>query len=157
MRNKVRKAFTLVEILIVVVILGILAAIVIPQFTNATEDAQGGNIKAQLQSLQNQIELFRARHNGSHPFGGTNGIGADDWDLLRGVDANNVPIPGFEEQYIKKDPSNPAVPDATARALVLTDTSTGDAAAGWVYDEDTHTLFASYFDETTGKVTPGTP
>ena len=40
MRAQVRKAFTLVEILIVVVILGILAAIVIPQFTSASEDAQ---------------------------------------------------------------------------------------------------------------------
>ena len=38
------KGFTLVEILIVVVILGILAAIVVPQFTNATQDAQGGNL-----------------------------------------------------------------------------------------------------------------
>ncbi|MEO1279645.1 MAG: prepilin-type N-terminal cleavage/methylation domain-containing protein, partial [Planctomycetota bacterium] len=37
MRAQVRKAFTLVEILIVVVILGILAAIVIPQFTSASE------------------------------------------------------------------------------------------------------------------------
>ena len=40
MRNRVSKAFTLVEILIVVVILGILAAIVIPQFTNASQEAQ---------------------------------------------------------------------------------------------------------------------
>ena len=35
MRNTARKGFTLVEILIVVIILGILAAIVIPQFTSA--------------------------------------------------------------------------------------------------------------------------
>ena len=48
MVRNIRSGFTLVEILIVVVILGILAAIVIPQFTNATQDAQGGNLKAQL-------------------------------------------------------------------------------------------------------------
>lgn len=62
MRN-VRKAFTLVEILIVVVILGILAAIVVPQFTSATRDAQGGNIQAQLETLNSQAELFRAKYN----------------------------------------------------------------------------------------------
>ncbi|MHC4286068.1 MAG: type IV pilin protein [Planctomycetota bacterium] len=37
---KAEKGFTLVEILIVVVILGILAAIVIPQFTSASVDAK---------------------------------------------------------------------------------------------------------------------
>ena len=55
MRARVRNAFTLVEILIVVVILGILAAIVVPQFTNATQDAQAGNIQTQLDTLNNQI------------------------------------------------------------------------------------------------------
>ena len=39
-RRTAKKAFTLVEILIVVVILGILAAIVVPQFTNATRYTQ---------------------------------------------------------------------------------------------------------------------
>ncbi|HVU64820.1 MAG TPA: prepilin-type N-terminal cleavage/methylation domain-containing protein, partial [Phycisphaerales bacterium] len=67
MRNTVSKAFTLVEILIVVVILGILAAIVIPQFTNASQDAQRGNIQTQLQSIRNQIELYRVKNNGNAP------------------------------------------------------------------------------------------
>ena len=70
-RRTVRKAFTLVEILIVVVILGILAAIVVPQFTNATQDAQAGNLKAQLSSLNRQIELYRARNQGVLPASAT--------------------------------------------------------------------------------------
>ena len=46
MSTRVQKAkgFTLVEILIVVVILGILAAIVIPQFTNASESAKASSL-----------------------------------------------------------------------------------------------------------------
>lgn len=44
MRAKMNRAFTLVEILIVVVILGILAAVVIPQFVNASDEAQVGNV-----------------------------------------------------------------------------------------------------------------
>src|SRR5690606_21145974 len=50
-RKMVRKGFTLVEILIVVVILGILAAIVIPQFTNASESAQFSSTVSQLQTI----------------------------------------------------------------------------------------------------------
>ena len=38
-QNIIRRGFTLIEILIVVVILGILAAVVVPQFTNAADDA----------------------------------------------------------------------------------------------------------------------
>jgi prepilin-type N-terminal cleavage/methylation domain-containing protein len=52
--TKSRKGFTLVEILIVVIILGILAAIVIPQFTNASEDARKSNMRSQLQTLRSQ-------------------------------------------------------------------------------------------------------
>jgi type II secretion system protein G len=67
MRTRNRKGFTLVEILIVVVILGILAAIVIPQFTNASEDAKDSAAKSQLQTIRNQIELYRVKHNGVTP------------------------------------------------------------------------------------------
>jgi prepilin-type N-terminal cleavage/methylation domain-containing protein len=152
-RRTVRKAFTLVEILIVVVILGILAAIVVPQFTNATQDAQAGNLKAQLSSLNRQIELYRARTNGSVPAVGT------IWsDLITGG-------------YIKNAPVNPAFPGGgTAASDVATATDgTGSATAGWTLtsaDSGTigaadyipaNTLLASYFDEVTGLITPGTP
>ena len=75
-RTKSRKGFTLVEILIVVIILGILAAIVIPQFTNASEDARKGNMKSQLQTLRSQIELFKLQHRDSAP------PQATFWDFL---------------------------------------------------------------------------
>jgi len=55
--------FTLVEILIVVVILGILAAIVIPQFTGASTEAKESSLVSNLQSMRSQIELFKIQHN----------------------------------------------------------------------------------------------
>ena len=59
--------FTLIEILIVVIILGILAAIVIPQFTNASNDARNSSLASQLQTLRSQVELFKLQHNETLP------------------------------------------------------------------------------------------
>lgn len=66
-RRVARKGFTLIEILIVVVILGILAAIVIPQFTNAAQDANVSSAQSQLQTVRSQIELFRVQNDGALP------------------------------------------------------------------------------------------
>ena len=142
-----RKGFTLVEILIVVVILGILAAIVIPQFTSATEEARSGNLSAQIKSIQNQIELFKAK-TGAYPTLAElqaavtkTGVTGEDWGIL------------IDNDYLKTVPVNPAAPTAV-RSLV------GDSASdafGWVYDEANGQLSATYFDESTGRVTPTTP
>src|SRR5437762_13968021 len=61
-RRTTRKGFTLVEILIVVIILGILAAIVIPQFTSASQDARKNSLSSQLQTLRSQLELYKLEH-----------------------------------------------------------------------------------------------
>ena len=71
-RKTIKRGFTLIEILIVVVILGILAAIVIPQFTNAADEAAESQSKTQLQSMRSQVQLFRAK------FGVLPGDASDD-------------------------------------------------------------------------------
>ena len=65
--RKRNTGFTLVEILIVVVILGILAAIVVPQFTSASQSAVKGAIQSQLQTISSQVELYRVKETGRVP------------------------------------------------------------------------------------------
>ena len=57
-RQKRRGAFTLVEIMVVVVILGILAATIIPQFVSSKQDAMINAAKADIANLENAIERF---------------------------------------------------------------------------------------------------
>jgi general secretion pathway protein G len=61
------RAFTLVEVLIVVIVLGILAAIVVPQFSTASDDANLSALQSNLQTIRAQLELYKIQHNGSYP------------------------------------------------------------------------------------------
>jgi prepilin-type N-terminal cleavage/methylation domain-containing protein len=55
-----RKGFTLVEVLIVVIIIGILASIGVPQFSDSIEKAKGGEARAGLGHLQTGEKIYFA-------------------------------------------------------------------------------------------------
>jgi general secretion pathway protein G len=62
-----KTGFSLVELLIVVAILGILAAIVVPQFQSQSQQAREAAAKDNLRILRQQIELYAAQHNDIPP------------------------------------------------------------------------------------------
>jgi len=62
-----KKAFSLVELMIVVAVLGILAAIVVPQFQSHATQAKEAAAKSNLRVLRSAIELYTAQHNGVPP------------------------------------------------------------------------------------------
>ncbi|HWE92419.1 MAG TPA: prepilin-type N-terminal cleavage/methylation domain-containing protein [Tepidisphaeraceae bacterium] len=66
-RSGKRSAFTLIEILIVVIILGIIAAIVVPQFSNASHQARENTMRDCLRYLRTQVTVFKAQHRDIPP------------------------------------------------------------------------------------------
>ncbi len=139
------RGFTLVEILIVVVILGILAAIVIPQFTNASQEASASSLKSQLQTVRSQIELMRVKHNGFVP-----DFEAEQWVPL--TDPATYDPAWTEGPYLQSSPINPF----TGNSLIVAGTSHLDGASatdGWVWDNATGRMYAVGFDEVTNTYT----
>lgn len=69
-RSKSERGFTLIELVIVIVILGILAAVAIPKYEDMREQAQVATIKGQLGSIRSAVAIQYARNalNGNAVF-----------------------------------------------------------------------------------------
>ncbi|HPC93406.1 MAG TPA: prepilin-type N-terminal cleavage/methylation domain-containing protein [Sedimentisphaerales bacterium] len=158
---KANRGFTLVEILIVVVILGILAAIVVPQFTQASTEAKENSLCSNLQSLRSQIELYKVQHNDNAPalatFEQQMTFCTDIDGNIQGAgskvrDATNGFIYG---PYLERVPANPFNDLNTLAAMAASGTpaAVGDNTTGWQYFEDTGEIYPN--DD--GSTASGTP
>ena len=71
-----RGGFTLIEILVVVIIIGILGAISLGNFQRAQDKARTANLQSNLKTISVGLETFSSDNNGHYPSSGSEFLGA---------------------------------------------------------------------------------
>lgn len=159
LKRAAQKGFTLVELLIVVIILAILAAIVVPQFASSTDEAKIASLDSTLANMRGAIDLYYQQHGkypsaaaatgATCPSSGTAGTGAVDsaqsfmdqlsmYTNAAGQACSTTNATFKYGPYLKKN-TMPANPVTSSSALMIS--TTGDltlvgsgAGLGWRFD-----------------------
>lgn len=89
-----RRGFTLVEMLIVLAIIGILAAIAVPSFSKVTESAKRKACQENIRTIETAAKAYAADHGGTYP------AKLDDNDFEPYFDAGSAPTCPFGNAYV---------------------------------------------------------
>ncbi len=142
-------AFTLIEVLIVVIIISVLAAVVISQSTVSTRDAKASTLEHNLHVLRSQIELYRPNHLGRYPTIQGNGLP----QLTTATNGDGEPGPSGPAYpcgpYIVVLPPNPFDNSDKVTAVAAAGTEPNGVVGGlggWQYDETTGGIWPNHPD-----------
>lgn len=141
-RPRRRDGFTLVELLIVVVILAVLAAIVVPTFNNASAEAKESALAANLATIRQAISLYRVQHDEVYP-------GQTNWaefvtQLTMATTAAGATGSGANlGPYLRTAvPDNPMT--STSTGVLSTPMPSGPSgSSAYIYDPDTGEIRAN--------------
>ena len=125
--NDRRKAFTLIEVLIVVIIMAVLAATIIPQFADSTTDAKQSSLEFNLHTMRSQVELYKM-HGGSYP--------------ATLSDLTSTTPDGFGP-YIDAVPENPFNGSSAEAAVSSVPTGPNATGEGWLYMKTTGQIWGN--------------
>jgi general secretion pathway protein G len=148
------KGFTLVELMIVVSILGILAALVLPVYQGHASEAKVSAAKSDLHAMRAQIELYKIHHSGVLPgyaFGAgvTEGTLAEQFVGTSTVDgatsSNKTPTdPFLYGPYLVKIPANPFNNKSNMAYSTDFTADAGVKDSGWLYNATTGQICLNY-------------
>ncbi len=157
MGTRRRQGFTLIEVLIVVVIMAVLAATIIPQFSSSTNDAKDSSLKFNMHTMRSQIELYKLHHLGKYPDeigDATNGFlpqltSATDVNGTKGAAGASFPYGPYIDGQL---PPNPYDGKNTVTSVDLQGkkpTGVSGSNGGWQYDPKTGAIWpnnAEYYE-----------
>ncbi len=122
-----QRGLTLIELMIVVSILAILAAIVIPRYSNANDSAKGSALASQLSTVKKALLLYKTDHNGDYPT--TAQLITSQWQVLINKTDIDGDVAGDDfGPYILTAPDNPFVDSNVIAA---------DTSGAWQYNAST--------------------
>lgn len=144
MRSQKKIGFTLVEILIVVVIMAVLAATIIPQFSESTKDAKASTVEFNLHTMRAQIELYKSQHDGKLPTGTLVEL-TSKTDRAGTIGTSNLFPYG---PYVRALPMNPFTNANSVTVITSNPAAAGDVTGtgGWLYNATTGAIYIDHAD-----------
>jgi general secretion pathway protein G len=127
-----------------VVIMAILAATIIPQFSSSTNDAKESSLRFNLNTLRSQVELYKLHHSGAIPQLTSGAIP----QLTSATDVNgNIGATGASFPYgpyvMNTLPANPFTGSSTVTAITTSPpTAASGTNGGWLYNTTTGQFYA---------------
>jgi general secretion pathway protein G len=145
MKRPIKKGFTLVEILIVVIILGILAAMVLPLYSQTSASARVSQIKTNLQMVRAQMIVYKTQHLENYP---TTAAQLTQFSDMSGGTATAADSTHSLGPYLQSFPVNPVSGLATVRVVTGNGTtfSAPSVDGGWYMNSTTGEFRADVMD-----------
>jgi len=142
--SRIARGFSLLEVMMVVVIIGLLAAIAIPKFSRAAAGATDQSLTGDLAVLRNAIDMYQAEHSGTYPSATTINTQLTQYTDAAGAVSATKDATHIYGPYLKSVPAAPLGAKKGGTVIAAAD----GAGVGWIYSATNGTITANTTTET---------